>query len=117
MRGLPPSKALQGRFGHHSGGGVVPLVLGDRMRDARRHGYTVRQFGALWRFRVRIAASLWARTQKIAVARLRHPARSREMTVMDDTGAFRFAIWIQVEDDSDRLPPVSAFLVGVQQSQ
>ena len=47
---LPPSKALQGRFGHHSGGGVVPLVLGDRMRDARRRGYSVRQFGALWRF-------------------------------------------------------------------
>jgi hypothetical protein len=47
---LSPSKALQGRFGHHSGEGVVPLVLGDRMRDARRRGYSVRHFGALWRF-------------------------------------------------------------------
>src|SRR5271165_3204477 len=68
-------------------------------------------------FRVRTAASLWARTQKIAVARLRHPARPREMTVMDHAGAFRLAIWIHAEDDSDRLPPVSAFLVGVQQPQ
>jgi hypothetical protein len=39
------------------------------------------------------------------------------MTVMDDAGAFRFAGWIHAEDDSDSLPPVSAFLVGVQQSQ
>ena len=68
-------------------------------------------------FRVRTAASLWARTQEIAVPRLRHPARPREMTVMDDAGAFRFAIWIHAEDDSDRLPPVSAFLVGVQKPQ
>ena len=36
---------------------------------------------------------------------------------MHDAGAFRFAVWIHAEDDSDRLPPVSAFLVGVQQSQ
>src|SRR5580700_3797301 len=68
-------------------------------------------------FRVRIAASLWARAQKIAVARLRHPARAREMTVIDDAGAFRFAIGIQAENDPDGLLPVSAFLVGVQQSQ
>ena len=39
------------------------------------------------------------------------------MTVMDHAGAFRFAIWIHAEDDSDRLPPVSAFLVGVQKPQ
>ena len=36
---------------------------------------------------------------------------------MHDAGAFRFAVWIHAEDDLDRLPPVSAFLVGVQQSQ
>jgi hypothetical protein len=87
------------------------------MRDARGQGYLVRQFGAVWRLRVRTAASLWARTQEVAVACLGHPARPREMTVMDDARAFRFAIWIQAEDDPDRLPPVSAFLVGVQQSQ
>ena len=47
---LPPPRACKGRFGHHSRGRVVPVVLGDRMRDARRRGYAVRQFGALWRF-------------------------------------------------------------------
>jgi len=36
---------------------------------------------------------------------------------MDDAGAFWFAIWIQAEDDPHRLPPVSAFLVGVQEPQ
>ena len=87
------------------------------MRDARRRGYMFDNLARSGVFRVRTAASLWARAQKTAVARVRHPARPREMTVMDHAGAFRFAIWIHAEDDSDRLPPVSAFLVGVQQSQ
>ena len=84
-----------------------------------REGVAI-QFGNLARFgifRVKISVSLWTRTQQTAVARLRHPARPREMTVMDHAGAFRFAIWIQAEDDSDRLPPVSAFLVRVQEPQ
>jgi len=84
-----------------------------------REGVAI-QFGNLARFgvsRVKRSASLWARTQKIAVARLRHPVRPREMSVMDHAGAFRFAIWIQAEYDSDRLPPVSAFLVRVQEPQ
>src|ERR1700722_11494708 len=87
------------------------------MRDARRRGYMFDNLARSRVFRVRTAASLWARSQKIAVARLRHPARPREMTVMDHAGAFRFAIWVHAEDDSDRLPPVGAFLVGVQKPQ
>ena len=84
-----------------------------------REGVAI-QFGNLARFgisRVKRSASLWARTQETSVARLRHPARPCEMTVMNHAGAFGLAIGIQAEDDLDRLPPVSAFLVRVQQSQ
>ena len=47
---FPLPRPCKADWGHHSGGGVVSLVLGDRMRDARRRGHSVRQFGALWRF-------------------------------------------------------------------
>jgi len=53
----------------------------------------------------------------MVVARLRHPARSREMAVVDDAGAFRFEVRIQAEYDLDGLPPVGAFLGRVQQPE
>ena len=53
----------------------------------------------------------------MAITGLRHPARAGEVAVVDEAGALGLPIWIEAEDDLDRLFPVRALFVRVEQAQ
>ena len=57
------------------------------------------------------------RMQEMAITGLRHPARAGEVAVVDEAGALGLPIRIEAEDDLDRLFPVRALFVRVEQAQ
>ncbi|CDX39695.1 exported hypothetical protein [Mesorhizobium plurifarium] len=55
--------------------------------------------------------------QEMAVAGACHPARSRQMTVMNATGALRLFRQIDAEQDFDHLAPVRAVVGRIKQAR
>jgi hypothetical protein len=55
--------------------------------------------------------------EQILVALLGHPDGALEMAVMDMFRPFGFFVRVQPENDLDRLLPVRAFLIRVEQPQ
>jgi hypothetical protein len=53
----------------------------------------------------------------MTIAMLYHPLGPRQMAIKRMPCAFRFAIWIDVQDDPSDLTPVSTFGVSIEQPQ
>jgi hypothetical protein len=60
---------------------------------------------------------LHSRLEEMSVAALRHPARARQVAVVDYFGSIRLACWVESEDDQDHFAPIRAFLISIKQPE
>jgi hypothetical protein len=61
--------------------------------------------------------SLVARREKVSITLLGHPMGPREVTVIDELGAFGFFFGIEPEDDRNSLAPIGALGLGIEQAK